>query len=248
VDTLKDAGRDPNDEINLRSVEEILSYAQSLADRPLTGPRAVTDRVVGNCRDYSVLLVSMLRHRGIPARVRSGVARYFYPDRVQLEDHFICEFWNEAEELWQRVDAQIDDLQRRVLKMSVDVLDLPAGQFLDAGESYEELRSSRVAPERIGIFDFKGWPYVHYKLVSDLACLNGEEILAWEGWGVCDRIGAEALIGEDEALLERIAELLAEMAVDASRFREVRELYQTHPGLQKPVDYQPYYWELPAFK
>jgi hypothetical protein len=248
ADTLKGRGRIPNDEINLRSVEQILGFAQDLEDQPLTRPRAVVSRVVGNCRDYSVLLVSMLRHQGIPARVRSGVARYFYPDKVQLEDHFVCEFWNRVEERWQRVDAQIDDVQREVLRMSMDVTDLPVGQFLDAGESYEELKGGRVAPEKIGIFDFRGWSYVHYKLVSDLACLNREEILAWEGWGVCDRIGTEALTEEDANLLERIAELLVAMAAGGARFREVRELYHTHPELQKPADYQPHYWELPDLK
>jgi hypothetical protein len=84
--------------------------------------------------------------------------------------------------------------------------------------------------------------------VSDLTCLNREEILAWEGWGVCDRIGTEALTEEDANLLERIAELLVAMAAGGARFREVRELYHTHPELQKPADYQPHYWELPDLK
>jgi hypothetical protein len=247
-ESLKAEGRVPNDEINLRSVEEILAFAQGLEPQPLTKPRGVEKRVVGNCRDYSVLLVSMLRHQGIPARVRSGVARYFYPDDVQLEDHFIGEFWNAADERWQRVDAQIDDLQRRVLRMTLDVTDLPAGQFLGAGESFGELTAGRVTKEKIGIFDFRGWPYVHYKLVSDLACVCGDEILAWEGWGICDRIGNGSLTASDRALLERIAELLVTLTGTASRFQEAMDLYRTHPDLQKPENYQPVYWQLPQFR
>ncbi|HUT20809.1 MAG TPA: transglutaminase domain-containing protein [Anaerolineae bacterium] len=69
---LKQAGREPNQEINLRSTEEILEAAMALDDRPLTAPRAALQRVVGNCRDYALLLTAMLRHQGIPARVRSA--------------------------------------------------------------------------------------------------------------------------------------------------------------------------------
>ena len=134
--SLMGSGRNLNDEINLRSVEDRLGYLLGLDDGPLTSPRKPDHKVVGNCRDYSLMLVSMLRHQGVPARVRSGVARYFYPDEVRLEDHFVCEFWNQAEERWQRTDAQIDEVQRRALGATIDMTDLPPDQFLDAAESY----------------------------------------------------------------------------------------------------------------
>jgi hypothetical protein len=91
TESLKDSGRDLNAEINLRSVEEILGSLLQMADRQLTTPRDLDKRVVGNCRDYSLLLVSMLRHHGIPARVRSGVEQYLCEEGF-FEDHFICEF------------------------------------------------------------------------------------------------------------------------------------------------------------
>jgi hypothetical protein len=98
AESLKRRGRAPNKEINLRSIEEKLGLLIELQEQSLTTARDVGRRVVGNCRDYALLLVSMLRHQGIPARVRSGVARYFYPEEERvLEDHFICEYWNGAE-------------------------------------------------------------------------------------------------------------------------------------------------------
>jgi len=245
---LKQAGREPNQEINLRSTEEILEAAMALDDRPLTAPRAALQRVVGNCRDYALLLTAMLRHQGIPARVRSGVARYFFPGETRLVDHFICEWWNEAAGRWQRTDPQLDTLQRRVLNLSFDPVDLPPGQFLDAGESCRELESGAVEPGKIGIFDFHGWPYVRYKLVSDMACLNRVEVLAWEGWGVCSEVEADPLPAETGALFAHMAELLTASTKVASRFAEVRALWDTHPKLQFPANYRPHYWELPALK
>ena len=248
-ESLKGSGRNLNGEMNLRSVEERLGFLMELEDRSLTSTRDVDKRVLGNCRDYSVLLVSMLRHQGIPARVRSGVARYFYPEEDGiLEDHFICEFWNEKEYRWQRVDAQIDEVQRKVLRLTIDMTDLPPNRFLDAGESYHELKSGRAKPEKTGIFEFRGWPYVYYKLVSDLACVNSVEVLAWEVWGICERIGTDRFSEEDGTLLEGIADLLASLRTRSDRFREVRGLFRKHPDLKMPAVYKPHYRELPFLK
>jgi hypothetical protein len=245
---LKAAGRRPNDEINLRSVEEMLAFILQLEDQPLTVARPVDRRVVGNCRHYALMLVSMLRQRGVPARVRSGVGRYFWPGGETLEDHFITEFWNQTDGRWQRVDPQIDDVQRKVLRLTMDTTDFPPNQFLDSAESYVELQSGKVKPDKIGIFDFRGWPYVHYKLVSDLACLCSVELLPWEGWGICPRIGEGKLSEADEALLQHLAEVLAALPGDPARFAEARELFETHPDLQVPEGYEPERWELEPFK
>jgi hypothetical protein len=249
AESLKSNGRNPNNEINLRSVEEILEFLLKMEDQPLVATREVSKKVVGNCRDYSVMLVSILRHQGVPARVRSGVARYFYPkEEGILEDHFICEFWNDAEGRWQRTDAQIDEVQQRVLQSKIDMTDLPPNHFLDAGESYNELKLGRVKPEKIGIFEHKGWPYAHYKLVSDLACIGSVEVLPWEGWGICERIINDELSEEDNTLLKEVATLLTELHTHSDRCCEAKELLRTHPALKMPIDYTPYHFELPFFK
>ena len=244
---LRKSGRDLNHEINLRSVEEILEYLLSLDEDPLTGERGPEVRAVGNCRDYATLLVSILRYQGIPARVRSGVARYFSKTGF-LEDHFICEFWNASEQRWQRVDPQIDQIQKDALELNMDMTDLPADQFLNAGESYFELKSGKVEPKNIGVMEFLGWRYARYKLVSDLASINKLEILAWEGWGICKRINQEQLTASDQKLLEDTADILKDLSFYPECFNQAREIYQSHPELQLPSNYQPYYMELPQFK
>jgi hypothetical protein len=242
---LKSSGRNLNREINTRSVREKLGLLATMDARPLNEHREADRRVVGNCRDYSVLLVSMLRHQGVPARVRSGTARYLRPEEGILEDHFVCEFWNSAEGRWQRTDAQIDEVQRTVFGLAFDTADLPAGEFLDAGESLHELKTGRTTPEKMGIFEFRGWPYAQYKLVSDLACVSGTEVLAWERWGICERVASDELFREDQILLERISELLRELRASGDRFREARELFTSHPDLRIPADHVPQYHEFP---
>ncbi|MFX0113501.1 MAG: transglutaminase-like domain-containing protein, partial [Candidatus Hodarchaeota archaeon] len=189
--TLKDIeekGRNPNKELNKRMIEEKLDSLLSILDKPLTEKREPINRVVGNCRDYSLLLVSILRHKGIPARVRSGVARYFFPPPTDFhEDHFVCEYWNATENHWQLVDPQIDSIQRQSINSKVNPHDISTDQFLDAGKAWLKLRTGKVKPRKIGVAgtEWYGEGYLRSKLIQDLACVNKIEVLAWEGWGLC---------------------------------------------------------------
>jgi hypothetical protein len=86
------------------------------------------------------------------------------------------------------------------------------------------------------------------KLVSDLACVNSVEVLPWEGWGICERIINDRLSEEDGTLLEEIAKLLAALGPYSDRFWKAKELFRKHPDLKMPIDYEPYYHELPFLK
>ncbi len=236
-DDLADAGRDILAEIGLRTTSDMLGWIFTSDERPLAEPRDAADRLVGNCRDYTLLLVSILRHRGIPARARTGTASYFFPDGSKLEDHWICEFWNEADGRWQQTDPQIDGLMRKAMKMTVDPSDLPAGQFLTGWECWDEVVNGRIDPERIGYDeDFCGRVYARHKMLVDLISLTGEELLPWAGWG----LGSfpERRQPGDEELTSRVVELL--QGIDRPNIlQEALELVASHPRLKRPEGYDP---------
>ena len=48
----------------------------------------------------------------------------------------MCEYWAEDEGRWVLVDAQLDELQCDVLKMSFDPLDVPRDQFIVGGKAW----------------------------------------------------------------------------------------------------------------
>ena len=245
IETLK-SQRKLTDEYNLRSMEEILEALLAIDNGPLIKARPSEKRIIGNCRDFALFLTAVLRHQNVPARVRSGVARYFFTNG-HLEDHFITEWWNAGEGRWQYTDPQIDGLMKKKCEIAVDVVDLPREQFLHAGLGYAELMNERITPDKIGIFEFKGLPYVRYKLVSDLACLNKIEILAWEGWGITDDVWESQLDEGDQVLLDRIAALLNRYDQDSNAFAEFTTLFERHPRLQFPANYKPRYMEIPLF-
>jgi transglutaminase-like putative cysteine protease len=57
----------------------MLARLTALDPGPLTAPRPPERRLVGCCRDFTVLLCTLARHQGIPVRARVGFARYFSP-------------------------------------------------------------------------------------------------------------------------------------------------------------------------
>jgi hypothetical protein len=52
------------DTVNVRPVMEKLALIQALDPRPLTSVRGLEQRQIGNCRDFTVMLTSILRHKG----------------------------------------------------------------------------------------------------------------------------------------------------------------------------------------
>src|SRR5512134_1672750 len=170
------------DELQLRSMEKRLARTIELDPRPLTEPRSLEKKLLGNCRDHSLLLVAMLRHQGVPARARCGFGAYFLPDH--FEDHWVVEYWNQGQGRWVLVDAQLDELQRDVLKIDFDVLDVPRDQFIVGGEAWQMCRRGEQDADKFGIFDMHGLGFVRGNLVRDVASLNRMELLPWDCWGV----------------------------------------------------------------
>jgi len=82
-------------EIDTRYAESMLTRIVELQDSSLAEERPPEKRLVGCCRDFTVLFVTMARHLGIPARARVGFADYFVPD--YNVDHEVAEVWDAGE-------------------------------------------------------------------------------------------------------------------------------------------------------
>ncbi len=218
-------------EVRLRTVERMLRRIRELDPAPLAVRREPSRRLVGNCRDHSALLCSMLRHKGIPARARCGFATYFIPGRYV--DHWVAEYWSAERRRWVRVDPQLDGVQVKALGISFDPLDLPPGTFLPAGEVWRMCRAGRLDPDLCGIFEMHGLWFVRGDLVRDLLALNKVEILPWDWNGLMER-GREPSASEYR-LLDRVAEATAG---DLS-FAGARALYESEPSLRMPPGWRP---------
>lgn len=209
--------------VQSRKISNILSVIDSLDQSELTQARPYKKRFIGNCRDHSVFLCSVLRSKGIPARARCGFAAYFTPGRY--EDHWICEYWNSSENRWVSVDPQLDRLQKDTLGIDFDTLDMPGGRFITGGEAWKMCRTGAADPDSFGIFDMKGLGFVLGNFIRDVASLNKVEMLPWDCWGLMMK-DVSKLSAREYALLDEAAELA--VAGD----EQIYGLYEASPGLK----------------
>jgi len=220
-------------EVQIRTVEKMLARINELDSQPITIYREPERQLVGNCRDFTVFLCSLLRFKGIAARARCGFATYFTPGRY--EDHWLCEYWNADEKRWVQVDAQLDSIQIKRLKITFDPCDVPGDKFLSAGKVWKDCRDGKIDPDSCGIFDMKGLWFVQGDLVRDYMAINKLEVLPWD---------SNDLMGDPERrVAEYEYELLDKMADRATAgnasFLEMRALYDSIPALRMPSDWQP---------
>ena len=212
-------------EVQLRTLQRRLVRSLELDSRPLTQARPLEKKIVGNCRDFSVLLVSMLRHQGIPARARCGFGAYFIPNH--FEDHWVAEYWNEAQQRWILVDAQLDPFQCEAMRIPFDPLDVPRDQYIVGGRAWQMCRREGVDPDTFGIFDMKGLGFIRGDFIRDVASLNKVEMLPWDCWGIIEK--QDLADPEDVGFLDRLAELTC---ADVPDFETVQKLYQSDPRLK----------------
>jgi hypothetical protein len=218
-------------ESHIRPVEQILDRLLAIDPRPLSVARSVDKRLVGTCRHFVLLLVAVLRAKGMPARGRCGFGAYFNPPK--FEDHWVCEYWNAAEARWALADPQFDGVWRAQLKIDHDILDVPRDRFLIAGDAWAQCRAGQTDAAKFGIFkgELRGLWFIAGNLVRDVAALNRMEMLPWDGWGAMPRPD-ERLPDDRLEFFDRLAALTR--APDAAA-AELRALYQGDDRLRVPA-------------
>jgi hypothetical protein len=224
---LSEAQRDDG---NIRPIAQMLTRIDALDTRPLTVAREPAHRLPSVCRHFSLMLCSILREQGIPARPRCGFGAYFTPGN--FEDHWVCEYWHAGEARWILVDAQLDEVQRKAFEVDFNPLDVPRDRFIIAGDAWDQCRSDRTDPSRFGLTHIheSGLWFIAGNVVRDLASLNRMEMLPWDIWGAMPRPG-EPMKDDQLVFFDQLAALMR--ALDSS-FTELRALYERDDRLQVP--------------
>jgi hypothetical protein len=181
-------------EVDTRYAEDMLARLVQLADLPLGHPRTPAQRMVGCCRDFTVLFLAIARAHGVPARARVGFATYFHPG--WFIDHVIAEVWDAAQQRWRLVDPELaDDHIAAVDGARVDPEDVPPDRFVTGPRAWRLCRAGTADAHRFVVNPdlyipvTRGWSYVRHNLVHDLAALSGQEMLLWDYWGLAEIAG-----------------------------------------------------------
>jgi hypothetical protein len=213
-------------EEGLHSIEAILQRVRALHEAPVTEMRPPAQRALANCRHFSTMLAAFLKKKGVPARARCGFATYFEPDKHV--DHWVCEYWHAEEGRWRMVDAQLDALQRAIIKPDFDPLDVPTSAFWVAGKAWQACRAGEADPNTFGIMDMWGDWYVGGNLCLDVASLNGVELLPWDAGIIADQI--KGAVPDTRPVFDRMAAI--SLAASPRDARDVRHFYESTPEVQ----------------
>lgn len=212
-------------EIDTRTLAQMLKRIVALDHRPLHEPRAYERRLIGCCRDFSLVACAILRHHHIPARLRYGFGTYFDPG--YWGDHVIVEVWMGSR--WQQFDPQLAG----VLRTEVDLFDMPPSAFVTGGRAWQLCRNEGADPARFGLGpqvpEVSGWWFIRGRLLLDVAALHKTELLCWDVWSYGDP--NIELTQEEEQRLDRVAHLSLQPA-----FEELTALWHADKRLGVPAE------------
>lgn len=213
-------------ELNLRMINDILLTLQSKSEIDLSSHRDMHKRVMGVCRDTSLLLCSVLRSRGIPARLRSGFVTYFIPGLFL--DGFCLEFFDASINRWRAIDTRTTQLHLDHYKLHIDfdLMNVPNNRFIFAADAWQMCRYHNADPVRFGSRQHRGLFTVRNRMIHDLALLNKQEILIWDVWGAMLSSSVT-----DFELLDALSDLLLNHCDDGNA---IHAFYEDHDSLKVP--------------
>ncbi len=215
-------------EQTLRTMQERLSRMVELDPQPIMVPRDPKERQIGMCRDFGVFYTSLLRHKGIPARMRVGFADYLVSDKPLKADHWITEYWDAAQERWILADSNMGEPEIQAYKLVANMKDLRHDdEFYVAGSAWQLCRAGK---EKSTFFRhserWKGMPCIRGNMLHDFQALNRMELGLMDYWDELSYKRENKLNVEDKALLDKIAELTVS---PDEHFEEMREFFDGLP-------------------
>jgi len=128
-------GREPEDG-DFPGVSEMLRILLQRDSSGLTMNRRIEDRLIVACYHHALLLVSILRHRNIPVRLRAGFAKYYEKETNLRFGHVICEVWDERRQKWILVDPD-----RNIIDVDPSRFEFPSEAWQNFyGSDYRSVR------------------------------------------------------------------------------------------------------------
>lgn len=226
-------------EASLRYTTDMLSCIDAIRPIMVGDDRMPSERMVGCCRDWALLFVSLARHHGFAARSRVGFSAYFM-DGWWI-DHTIAEIWDETEQRWRLIDAELREPWTLESGPQVNPLDISRDIFLPGLDAWREVRagvqdsSTFVVHPEIDEANLRDIPYLWHNTVLDLAALNSHEMVLWDVWG----IDLAVVNPEGASLLDEVAtsETLEERQSFFAReeFRVPETILSFQPDSIEPV-------------
>lgn len=134
--------------------------------------RDIANRVVITCRYVAVLLASILKAKGIPARCRSGYANYFLSKRGNTYyDHWIVQYFDYKSNKWINIDCD------GIYDVNFDQYNMPDNEFKWAAQIWLDVRNGKDSEKNyIHGSRLNTLNYLAYALFFDFHSVMNDEI------------------------------------------------------------------------
>jgi hypothetical protein len=201
------------------SVKSILKGLHSYDSLGIVKNRAPENRLILGCQQNAILLASIMKHRGIPARVRSGHANYIMPG-FHIS-HTVCEVWNENEMRWMLVDP------------SMNMVDFSRDKFDFSNELWLKFQNQEIDPNLYGIpRRYTGLVSILGKVCTDLSSILGTEYPINQYAPILEGAFNENIqLSTDQIeTLNEICELMK--SIDSENLSKLQEIYNSNPDIQ----------------
>lgn len=215
-----------DESIRYTTVKSLLAGLLSHDDSGLTNNRKPKDRLVLGCRHTAILLASIMKHRGIPARVRTGHVTYLRPG-FNLS-HTLCEIWNEKESRWMLTDP------------GTGMIDFDRKQFEFSHELWFKMQKGEVDMEKYGSPGrYTGLISIVGKISPDLAAILGTEYPVFHYAPMLDDVSENNQLSQEHTdLLNRVCELMG--SIDAENLATLQIIYKNTPEIQVTKTFENY--------
>ncbi|MBX3061291.1 MAG: GNAT family N-acetyltransferase [Anaerolineae bacterium] len=211
-----------NEDARFTAVPQMLAALHKRNEAGLVMSRPSRQRLIVSCRYHALLLAAILKHRGVPARLRVGFAEYVSDRKGKYVDHWICEVWSDAEGRWLLIDPD------------TKMVDIPRPDFKMAGDVWLSARQGFTYPSLYGVGRRWGWEPIRQNLIHDFeACLNLEP--AYGDGPPLFRVKKSDLTQAQGQLLDEMAHLLQDPDVNLEaliRLQQENDLLQREPIYQ----------------
>ena len=204
---------------NLVTAVAIIAELFRRDSKGLTLERKVEDKVVLTCRHIAILMASILKTKGIPARVRSGFAEY-WPWAKVSSDHWINQYWNKKENRWVTIDVD-----GSFHNTGFDMYDIPDGKLEYSADAWLNVRQGKINEKHFWNADGNsGLIVVAWELFYDFHCLMNNEVIYFHHPKI-------AMLGELEKLseeeLKQIDHLATLMQKPDENFDKLVDIWNT---------------------
>src|ERR1035437_4870766 len=201
------------------TAKSILAGLLSYDSRGFVKDRKPQDKLVLGCREYAIILASVLKYRGIPVRVRCGHATYLVPGFHV--SHTVCEVWNKKDKRWMLVDP------------GTGMIDFNRDKFDFSNEAWLKMQKGEIDPNLyMAPPNTSGLVSIVGTISPDLLSILGTEFTIYQYTPILEYTlnNQNKLSTEQIEILNKISELM--QSLDADNLTKLRDIYNSTPEIQ----------------